>query len=221
MGNWQFKLCKEYKEQEITIIIPQILNVFANGMGREGWSFERIKEQLNASTWLGLLKVQDTIMGYFFATIPEKQFEGKNLLWIDAVCVLKDKQNKGYFNSAIFSLKSLSPKTFGYYGLRTQNPAMMYALDKLCEGVLVPFDTFYSPNLTNFLVENVYEVRKPYELQNLDEKNGICKKVYKEGKLGDYLEEINKGRSAFFEDLLQKWQFTRTNGDAIILVKQA
>ena len=62
-NNWQFKLCKDYTEQEIAIIISQILKIFANGMGREGWSFGKIKEQLNVSTWLGLLKEQNSIIG--------------------------------------------------------------------------------------------------------------------------------------------------------------
>lgn len=219
--NWVFNNCKTLSEQEKRILAPKIKAIFENGMGINGYSEARIWEQLNQSTLIGLLQQQGNMMGYFFVTIPESQLHHQSLLWIDACCIYKTLQSKGLYARALAILYDIYQyQGFGWLGLRTQNPVMMHLIDKMNANDLYPFDKYYDSEIINYLIDNVYEARKPYLANRLELHTAICKKVYAEGRLGKYPDAIDKGRTSYFETKLKSFQFERDAGDAIILLKK-
>ncbi|MBK8965286.1 MAG: GNAT family N-acetyltransferase [Lewinellaceae bacterium] len=196
-----------------------ILKIFENGMGIKGWSLERIIEQLEASTLLGLLQNGNSYEGYFFATIPSEQFEGKSILWIDAVSITKGHQKNSWIQKGIDEImKFFSEYDFGIIGGRSQNPVVFKLFTKIGSGEYLPFSRNYTKSEMDFLIKNIYEVNKPNVEGKLNQQIGICKNTYKEGKLGDYpiLEFPNAEQ---YELLLSQNGFNRHEGDSVILIK--
>lgn len=226
MYNWIFSFTKDISTEDKFLIAENILAVYRDAMGSEGWSVDEICDRAEKSTALGLLKdAKNNIGGYLLVTVPSEPLNDKHILWIDSISVRKALQKHGYYQRGIKKVMKKFSKyyTFGFVGGRSQNPLIFYLRDKLSDNKLYPFDDLYPGELMEYLINHVYEVGEPYDegkLKNEDLKRGICRKIYKKGKLGDYEENIDRGRSAKFEAKLKEWDFQRQKGDALIIIKQ-
>jgi hypothetical protein len=214
---WRFQL--RHKDEPIDPRLPEKLRaVFLDGFGlKDGWGIDSIREVLRRCDVLGLLEdLRGEICGYALCTVPSVPFEGRWLLWEDAICLRKRAHAFGLSKEILPAVQRLYPgKSFGWIGGRTQNPVMMNRYAGY--GKVYPFDLRYDqglgPKLMDSLVRHVEEVGA---VPVLDRSNGICRKVYQEGVLGDYA--IGVGADQPFERQLTIWGFNRPEGDAVIMV---
>jgi hypothetical protein len=202
--------------------VEQILATFRDGFAlSEGWSLAGVREALQRSTVLGLLRdAEGMIFGYSFYSIPQALLEGTYLLWEDALCLRRAVQGCGYTRPLVKKVCELFPdRVFGWVGGRTQNPVVMLRYAGM-GGTLFPFlqayDSAEGQVLWDFLLEHLEEVRQPHEAGTLDAATGICRAVYPEGRLGDY--PVDCDGAALFERQLADWGFDRERGDAVLVV---
>ena len=202
--------------------VPQILHIFRNGMGIQGWHAEGVKITKNTSSFTALLEDDEKqFYGYFFITVPDDLLHAKKILWIEACCLLKTSQKSGYYKKAIEQAIALyGNDNIGWLGGRTQNPAIILAHDKLSNGAFYPFDKLYPFDISNYLVTSIREAEEPNSHGKYKPETGICTAVYKEGKLGDYEENLTQGRCPYFEEKLKEWGFSRKDGDAVVILKK-
>jgi hypothetical protein len=217
MLEWTFRSLQVDSEVEEGLA-ESIRAVFLDGFGlSDGWTVDEIKVSLRRSHILGLLMSPDgQIWGYAFYSVPPNSFEGRWFLWEDAICLRKNVHGYGLSEEALPYVQRLYPrKEFGWIGGRTQNPIVMrrYA----AYGKVFPFDLRYDegvgPRLMEFIVGSIEEIGA---VADLDRATGICRQVYKEGILGDYLLGLEEAQP--FERLLNSWNFNRAKGDAVIVV---
>lgn len=87
-------------------------------------------------------------------------------------------------------------------------------------GKLFPFDELYDSSdgqvVMDFLLNHISEVKTTHQRQKLNRVNGVCTQLYPQGRLGDYVVDLEK--TAIFEKQLQDWGFQREQGDAVILM---
>ncbi|NEP56569.1 MAG: hypothetical protein F6K31_06035 [Symploca sp. SIO2G7] len=216
-------------------IASQIHQVFFNGMGlSRGWSFESIKATLSELTLLGLLYDEShNLLGYAFYVVPETPILNDTyLLWQGAFCLSKKVQGHlatmyiKVLNQVVYTLSAKEPnkfagKTFSWIGCRTQNPVVLLAHKRVARAVY-PFDVTYETDngmqLIDFLSRNISEVQKASVDSKLNKTNGICKRVYSEGILGDY--RFPSQDYYCFEQKLKEWGFQRNEGDTLVVVAQ-
>lgn len=219
--NWEFQML--YNDAEVSSeLLTQCLLVCVDGFGMESSDWVNDNHELfSTSTIFGrLLDEQEKLYGIAYYSIPAVPLSNNSyILWEDGICLVKSAQNKGYSKDAIKRATSLFPeRQFNWFGCRTQNPNVMSRYSKM--GRLFPFDELYnSPTgqiIMEFLLENILEVRTTYQTGKLNIEDGICTKLYPQGRLGDYLVDLGKVKA--FEDWLQKRSFHREQGDAVILV---
>lgn len=219
MVTWQVERTKHsYHFGEAWIV--QVSNVFADGFGSmNGWPLREVRLALQRSNLIGLLRsANDKIEGYAFFTLPDALLAGTSLLWEDAVCLRKQYQGQGLTSQPLFDAirTQLGGKRVGWLGGRTQNPSMLQRYARF--GALYPFDKNYSEDdgadVLSYLLEHIAEVREVE--RKLDRTTGICRAVYSGGRLGDY--ELRGGAASIFDAQLQRWQFRREQGDAIVAV---
>lgn len=218
---WRFQFL-DTPEDVSDSVIESLGRVFSDGFGLpNGWNREDIRRALHRSDVLGLLHDADgVVVGYAFYSAPEISLEGRHLLWEDAICLQKLVQGSGYTGQVLFkSVTKLFPeRVFGWVGGRTQNPKVFLRYAKL--GQVLPFDLAYTSSLgrkvMNFLVEHITEVQEALSRGILEQATGICRGIYREGKLGDY--EIASHSWDRFEVLLRSWAFDRDSGDALLVV---
>ncbi|HEY0377208.1 MAG TPA: hypothetical protein VGC87_09640 [Pyrinomonadaceae bacterium] len=203
------------------IFLDSIHQVYLEGFGKsEGWSIEGIRETVMTSDILGFLRNgEGEIFGYAFYTVPSSSLDGTHILWADSICLKKGVQKKGLTTGLTKKAAKVFPeRKFGWIGGRTQNPLVMRKYSKL--GTVFPFSASYDTDegklVMDYLLKHIKEVFEVYEEQRLELTNGICRKVYRGGRLGDYPTAID-GTEAFEKQLLN-WNFKRDNGDAIIIV---
>jgi hypothetical protein len=109
-----------------------------------------------------------------------------------------------------------------YVAARTQNAAIVHMLRKLKPSRILPIDTPYfgeEIELLKAIKQQVIELKD----SNLDLSTGICKRVYKEGKLGDYESRVNPEILQSFENAMTTLDgsWDRSLGDAVILTAQS
>jgi len=209
----------EFSEQTV----QSILRTFRDGFGIPGWSEEGVRRRLMKSDIACfLLGVDKTVYGYALYFIPSMPLNGRFLLWENSIALAKNVQGKG-FSSQILRrvLKAYPEKEFGWVGGRTQNPLIFKHYSAL-GGTLFPFDESYTSEegrkLLNYLIQNIPEVSSVDQKDQLEKDHGICKRIYKEGRLGDYDDRIS-GTSCF-ERKLKAWGFNRNDGDAVVLINR-
>ncbi len=221
---WNFKKRKEY-DLIIDETVNKLIDIFNDGMGQSEWKPNKVKRQLKSSHVLGLLEdEQGKSYSYFFATIPRRKLNEKNLLWIDACSVRMKYQKFGLFAKAIEQLKTSYPKyNFGFAGGRSQNPIVFKIIDKLSDKAFYPFDKLYSIEQIEFLKETIKnEVGRPSNNkdQHLNQENGILTNAYWHRRLGNYPVDLNNEIVLRYEKKLSSWNFDRCNGDAVVLLKE-
>ncbi|MGV0029059.1 hypothetical protein [Phormidesmis priestleyi] len=202
-------------------LLDQLLQVCVDGFGLKSndWVNDN-REMLSTSTLFGkLTDDQGYLYGIAFYSAPDMNLGDSHILWEDGICLVKELQHKGFSRKAIAKAISLFPeRQFNWLGCRTQNPAMMMRYSKF--GRLFPFDKLYDSAdgqpIMEFLIEHIAEVRTTYQRGKLNTINGVCTRLYPQGRLGDYLVDLE--RAAQFEKQLQSWEFQRARGDAVILV---
>jgi len=226
MWTWHFSQTDEIPAALFPEIARDILDVFNDGMGQGewNWSIDQIEKTFESSDILGLLKNETgECGGYFFATLPQETLFRKSVLWIDACSVRKALQRNGYFHQALEVIKHNFPALdFGFIGGRTQNPEVLRIFDRLSpSNDYYPFEKPYSPQIMDFLKNNIAnEIKKPSENNALNGSNGIIRNAYWGSRLGDYQIDLGDERIRFFEAQLDKWQFNRDDGDALIILKR-
>ena len=214
---WQFHHLRDLEPDDA--LTESMHKIFLDGFGlKEGWSIGGIKKALMRSTILGLLvDPKGNTWGYAMYTIPDEPLMGTYFLWEDAICLKKDAQGKG-FSSIVWGmiLSFYSNRKFGWVGGRTQNPLIIKRYSNF--GTLFPFDFTYAQSdgklIMDFLCQHIAEVR---DVEYLKKETGICRRVYSEGRLGDYPIPSEKDILKF-EKRLSDWNFQRENGDAIVVV---
>jgi hypothetical protein len=218
--SWEFQRLD--KGAEISDeLLGQFLQVCVDGFGFESvdWMHDN-QEKLATSTILGrLLDNQGKLYGIAFYSAPAVTLDNAHILWEDGICLVKPAQNQGYSQKAIAKAASLFPeRQFNWLGCRTQNPTMIMRYSRF--GELFPFDKLYDSAdgqpVMEFLLEHIAEVRTTHQRGKLNTVNGVCTQLYPQGRLGDYL--VNLEKAAQFEKQLQSWEFQRERGDAVILV---
>jgi hypothetical protein len=222
MFDWQFQLAKNI-ESDDSRLLKSIHQVFLDGFGlSKGWSIEGIRKRLRTSNVAGFLRKDgEEIYGYAFYSVPSEPLGEAYMLWEDGICLRKEVQGKELTKQVVEKACFIFPgRRFGWVGGRTQNPVVMSRYSKF--GLLLPFDTSYnSPDgkpVMDYLLKHIEEVKDVYKGQRLDLRNGICRGIYREGRLGDYPLEV-KGTEKFHRQLLQ-WGFQRDSGDAAIIVSK-
>jgi len=216
MYNWQFQILNGISPEDD--IATSIHQVFLDGFAlQKGWSIESIKKAFTRSKILGLLvNLNQEICGYAFYSVPDHPLQGTYLLWEDGICLKKEAQGKKLSSQAWkLACSFFSTRKFGWIGGRTQNPLVIKRYAKL--GVLFPFQITYAEGegklIMDYLSRYIAEVR---DVKHLERDTGICRQVYKEGRLGDYSIQIDGADE--YEKLLHAWNFQRENGDALIVV---
>lgn len=220
MHTWSFQFI-ENPETIPDDIVEQIHRTFLDGFGlQNGWSITGIRNALHRSTIMGLLVTegqQSQITGYALYSVPHNKLDDTYVLWEDAICLRKCAQGQGLASLSIL-LKYIKPllrsQKLGWVGGRTQNPLVFLRYARL--GKIFPFDITYASDegrvVMDFLLQNIAEVSEVQTVLEYD--TGICRQVYHEGRLGDYLSETEGTER--FEKLLNEWEFDRTAGDAVI-----
>jgi hypothetical protein len=217
---WSFQFTEEITElSEKTIV--EIHETFLDGFGLEsGWSHSGIRERIQKSSIVGLLyNSSGIIYGYAIYSIPSATLTSLSMLWEDAICLRRKARGLSLTSGIIETICEKFPdRSFGWFGGRTQNPVVFKRYSKI--GNLYPFEIPFSSDrgkrVIDFLKANIAEVQ---ETQDIDLDTGICRCVYKEGRLGDYPEKV-KGTERY-EKQLSDWNFNRDNGDAIIVIARA
>lgn len=218
--SWEFQRLENSAEIP-DILLDQLLQVCVDGFGLESsdWLNDN-REMLSTSTLFGrLMDKQDQLYGIAFYSAPLELLHNFHVLWEDGICLVKALQHKGFSRKAIAKATSFFPeRKFNWLGCRTQNPAMMVRYSRF--GKLFPFDELYDSSdgqvVMDFLLEYVSEVKTTHQRQKLNTVNGVCTQLYPQGRLGDYVVDLEK--AAIFEKQLQDWGFQREQGDAVILV---
>jgi len=198
--------------------IPQrIHDVYLDGFDLEsGWSLEKVETSLGRCDALGLvLGSNQEVYGYALYCIAPLPLQGRWFLWEDAICLRREAQRFGLAAKALAQVRALySGRDFGWIGGRTQSPIVMRRYSRL--GPLFPFDRPYTDEegmeLMDFMLQHIAEVR---EAKALDRTTGICAGQY--GRtLGRHPHAV-AGTEAF-EDRLAQWGFSRSAGDAVVVV---
>ena len=202
-------------------LIEQCSKVCADGFGLKTHDWiESNRKKLSQSTIFGrLVSDKKDLYGIAYYSAPDTQLVDSYILWEDGICLVKAVQHRGYSQKAIAEFVSLFPeRQFKWLGCRTQNPSMMIRYSKL--GKLFPFDELFDSvdgqRIMGFLLEHIVEVQTTYQRGKLNIINGVCTRHYTQGRLGDYLIDIEKAN--LFEKQFQSWGFQREQGDAVILV---
>ncbi len=217
-----------------------ILKAFREGFQLPaGWSIEGVQKGLARTSIVGLLYDSDTtnrrLVGYAMYTTPSARIRSSVLVWEDAICVLDECRGRGLtrVSDILEQLRDFAGlQGVRWFGGRTQNPLVLLRYQSF--GRLLPFDYEYDSTIgqevLSFLVENVTEVSTP--LRSGDDRRflartGIVRKVYSEGRLGDYASAETLSRSlgaeragavTRYESSLKQRGFDRESGDAVICV---
>jgi hypothetical protein len=219
MFEWKFQFT-EFAEIHSDETVQRISEVFEDGFGlSSGWDVNNIRKAYLRSTIVGLLEgANGDIAGYAFYSAPAARLNGSHLLWEDAVCIKKGLQGRRLSSGLLFAkASSMFPdRTFGWIGGRTQNPLVIRRYQRL--GRIFPFDQLYNEDdgrfVMDFLISNIIEVGEV--TANLDHRTGVCRRVYSEGRLGDYGTSVTGAER--FEEQLARWGFDRERGDAAVVV---
>jgi len=210
---WNFST-PPYDLGELPTLTKEILSVFRDGFGLDGWSSEGVEKVIVRSSALGLLRDQQgRTCGYAIYTLPNELLVGSYFLWEESVCLNRDAQGLGLSMRAIHAVQGIfSDRRVEWLGGRTQNPVVMHRYSQL--GPTFPFANSYAvcdgPSVVEFLVRNISGVR---DQQNFDRESGICVGAYKR-VLGDYPWRAN----GTFEEWLTARGFDRSRGDAVVVV---
>lgn len=221
--DWQFRRFERQNsvnKAELGMWVTDIQRIFRDGFqSATDWLSDGIRRKLSHSSLVGFLADQTSAntrtYGYAIYDVPRQLYKGKSLIWEDAICTVSDPciRRQGLSKTALEKAMSHFPeRDFGFVGGRTQNPVVFKRYASL--GKLFPFDFGYSSeegrDIMHFLKSHVPDT------DSAEETTGICRKQYREGKLGDYRVDIEGGER--FESWLEERQFDRDNGDAIIVV---
>jgi hypothetical protein len=221
--DWQFRRFEEahsFNETELGRWATDIQRIFRDGFqSATDWLSDDLRRKLRNSSLIGFLVDQTRAnirsYGYALYRVPTQLLKGKSLIWEDALCIVCDPTIRGkrLSNDALDKAMSHFPeRDFGFVGGRTQNPVIFKRYGSL--GTLLPFDLSYDADqgrdIMRFLKAHIPDAKCA------EATTGICRKHYREGKLGNYDVAIEGGER--FESWLQERQFERDKGDAIIVV---
>lgn len=218
---WRFETSKRpwgYDEG----FLKSIHMVYLDGFGKsEGWSLKGIEAVITRSSVRAFLSKREEVIGYAFYTVPARTLDGTHLLWENAICLKKDAQRNGLTTGIIEKVVRLFPnKKFGWIGGRTQNPLVFKRYSDL--GKIFPFDAQYDTEdgkqIMDFLLKHINQAQDSSDKRLLDLSNGICRRAYPDGRLGDYSTDV-VGAEAFEKQLLD-WGFKRESGDAVLVVSR-
>lgn len=219
MYEWQFQLAQNINADDSSLL-EAIHQIFLDGFGlKKGWSVEGINKRLKTSNVIGFLRKDGKeICGYAFYSIPSELLGDAYMLWEDGVCLRKEIQGKGLTKQVVEKSSFVFPdKKFSWIGGRTQNPLVIKRYSKF--GALFPFHATYAAGegklVMNYLNQHIAEVR---DVKQLEKNTGICRGVYKEGRLGDYSMLVSDTDD--YERRLLEWNFQRESGDAVIVVSK-
>ena len=137
------------------------------------------------------------------------------ILFIDALAVDIKYQNKGIATSILkIALKKSKSRTVAF---RTQNPAMIKLILKFNPKTVVPIDAEYTAVTKNVLSSLTEQVAELKGVRNITSA-GLCKRVYHEGRLGDYTINMEDPVILSIENRLQALGLQRDEGDALVVI---
>lgn len=142
--------------------------------------------------------------------------DNESILFIDALAVDIKYQKKGIATSILkIALKKSKSCTIAF---RTQNPAMIKLILKFNPETVVPINTEYNTGVKNVLSSLAEHVVELKGVRDMNLSTGLCKRVYREGRLGDYTINMEDPVIASIENRFQKLGLQRDEGDAIVVI---
>ena len=219
---------KTIEADDLIPIAKQISKLFGKAFWHSDdpakhWPVSSIMRRLQklALVILAFDQSESTLIGY---ALFDKFVWGKHhILFVDSESVLdkmpgdaQDRQHRGIGTKML--KEGLRQLPSDIVSARTQNPAIAHMLEKLKPSKILPLDSLYSD-------DNI-EILKALESQaaglkgtDIDLLTGISKRVYKEGKLGDYVINMEHDYIRQFEERIKELDSTwdRDAGDAVIL----
>jgi hypothetical protein len=119
----------------------------------------------------------------------------------------------------LIDVSSLFPeRDFGWLGGRTQNPLILRRYLHRATSlfpITIGYDNRNGKELLGFLLRHIAEVS---EVSELDLRTGVCHKIYKTGRLGDYPVDLNDPEVAMIEKRLSELGMSRDSGDAVVAI---
>lgn len=184
-------------------------SIFHRAFGKDTWKEERILTLFNVWTDIFLGMAGDLPIAYCNVTLENYQSFG-DYLWIESMAIDKIYQNSG-LGYRMLKQALVTYSAVAWVGARTQNPSFIRLMQKICYPVFPFEDSYQNENgqkILNYSRRIIRECEKANQL-------GVCKAVYREGRLGDYPErpdlvEIYKTFATLDID--------RENGDAVIVI---
>lgn len=153
-----------------------------------------------------------------YALFDQARWGEYRILFVDSMGVSKAPVNwqRTGLGTQIMreALKRLPAETVA---ARTQNPDFVLMLQKLKPQELLPGESGYSGKdleLIKAIKEQVIELHEA----DVDLSKGICKKAYRERKLGDYEIDLNNKLVSQIEQRFEALGFNRDDGDAVVVV---
>ena len=189
-------------------------NAFSTSRNDMKWPLNSIMNRL-ASLYLVVIITLRSSQEPIAYGLFETAFHDESILFIDALAVDIKYQNKGIATSILkIALKKSKSRTVAF---RTQNPAMIKLILKFNPKTVVPIDAEYTAVTKNVLSSLTEQVAELKGVRNITSA-GLCKRVYHEGRLGDYTINMEDPVILSIENRLQALGLQRDEGDALVVI---
>ncbi|MGI0141279.1 MAG: hypothetical protein ACREBF_01350 [Candidatus Micrarchaeales archaeon] len=100
---------------------------------------------------------------------------------------------------------------------RTQNPNLIKMLRGLKPKSILPIDDDYSTGINREILQSLKTQTAELRNANIEEKTGICKCIYREGRLGTYPIDDADSAVAKIQSRFREIGMDQDNGDALIV----
>jgi GNAT superfamily N-acetyltransferase len=203
-------IVSDISSKELVEMSKIIREIFKSAFGMGTWTEEQIQRRLQASSDVYLGYVEGNPVLYCLILLRSYK-EPNDYLWISAMAIKKEFQKRGIGTYLLNYLLKTQYQDTKWMGARTQNPSFVRLMQRFCYPVF-PLDLSYEDPEGRAILS--FSKKAIPECETVNEK-GVCKKVYSEGRAGDYpdREELEA-----IHEMFKRIDCNRSDGDAVIVI---
>lgn len=195
----------KFKDVKRKNLVSKLTEIARDGFG-SSIAYDDVENHVLHVDALYLIYGKNDLIG--FSSYDFITFKGKNILYLSGIVVKRDFQKNGLFN--IVNKSAISQGNFDFLTMRTQNPVIYGATNKIVE-TLYPHK---SKDITSEIKEvGIYLAKEKLKMRQFDEENFIGRETYGQS-LYDFIPEYS-GAKEFFDNILK---LNYKKGDSVILV---
>ncbi|HVA83009.1 MAG TPA: hypothetical protein VNF06_02490 [Candidatus Aquilonibacter sp.] len=198
--------------QDISVLFAK---AFHNTEGASTeWTPQKVLARIREISFGMLVEQEGTSKKVGYAIFETPTCELGNILFINSIGFAQQGSGLGQ----VVIKEALAMAGSKIIAGRTQNPNLIKMLRRLNPTSILPIDEDYDASNSNKIILSALR-DKTDELKNatIDTKSGVCKKVYRRGRLGNYPVNREDPEIAKIQERFEQIGMNQDEGDALIV----